>query len=160
MEDMVTKSKTSKPPFEVGYGKPPKNSQFKPGRSGNPKGRPKAGRNLRTDVREVLDMPVSITENGKKKKFPTQLVTVLKLRERALSGDGRALDRLLDLAARYNNDEPPPPADEPLGAEDEEILASYRARYSGTDSSQKDDAGAPKPASGESDPPDGGGVLV
>ena len=28
-------------PYEVGYGKPPKHSQFQKGKSGNPKGRPK-----------------------------------------------------------------------------------------------------------------------
>ena len=27
--------------YEVGYGKPPKHSRFKPGQSGNPKGRPR-----------------------------------------------------------------------------------------------------------------------
>ena len=31
--------------YEVGYGKPPKSTQFKPGRSGNPKGRTKGSRN-------------------------------------------------------------------------------------------------------------------
>ena len=30
---------------EVGYGKPPKAHRFKPGRSGNPRGRPKGSRN-------------------------------------------------------------------------------------------------------------------
>ena len=29
------------PDYAVGYGKPPQHSRFKPGRSGNPKGRPK-----------------------------------------------------------------------------------------------------------------------
>lgn len=29
------------PPYEVGYGRPPKATQFKPGQSGNPKGRPR-----------------------------------------------------------------------------------------------------------------------
>jgi hypothetical protein len=31
--------------YEVGYGKPPVHSRFKPGRSGNPKGRPKGSQN-------------------------------------------------------------------------------------------------------------------
>jgi hypothetical protein len=34
-------SKSSQQNYTVGFGKPPKASQFKPGRSGNPKGRPK-----------------------------------------------------------------------------------------------------------------------
>ena len=32
---------------EVGYGKPPKHTRFKPGQSGNSKGRPKGVRNFR-----------------------------------------------------------------------------------------------------------------
>nr|WP_306262013.1 DUF5681 domain-containing protein [Pararhizobium sp. IMCC21322] len=31
--------------YEVGYAKPPQSSRFKPGMSGNPKGRPKGARN-------------------------------------------------------------------------------------------------------------------
>ena len=27
--------------YEIGYGKPPKQTRFKPGQSGNPRGRPK-----------------------------------------------------------------------------------------------------------------------
>ena len=31
--------------FEVGYGKPPAKTRFRPGQSGNPKGRPKGSKN-------------------------------------------------------------------------------------------------------------------
>jgi hypothetical protein len=34
-----------RPGYEVGYGKPPDATRFQPGRSGNPKGRPKGSRN-------------------------------------------------------------------------------------------------------------------
>ena len=34
-------------PYEVGYGRPPIESRFQPGQSGNPKGRQKRKRNLR-----------------------------------------------------------------------------------------------------------------
>ena len=36
--------------YEVGYGKPPKDSQFKKGESGNKRGRPKGVKNLKTEV--------------------------------------------------------------------------------------------------------------
>ena len=41
--------------YEVGYKKPPKHTQFQPGQSGNPAGRPPKSRNLKRLVDEVLD---------------------------------------------------------------------------------------------------------
>jgi hypothetical protein len=41
-------------PYSVGYGRPPKHTRFKPGRSGNPKGRPRGSRNLSTEMQKVL----------------------------------------------------------------------------------------------------------
>ena len=38
---------------EVGYGKPPKAHQFKPGQSGNPKGRPRGAKSEATILREI-----------------------------------------------------------------------------------------------------------
>ena len=38
--------------YEVGYGKPPVHTQFKPGQSGNPKGRPKGAKNKRPKLNE------------------------------------------------------------------------------------------------------------
>ena len=35
------------PKYEVGYGKPPAGTRFKPGQSGNPAGRPKGSRRNR-----------------------------------------------------------------------------------------------------------------
>ncbi len=40
--------------YEVGYGKPPRHTRFQPGRSGNPRGRPKDTKNLKTDLIEEL----------------------------------------------------------------------------------------------------------
>lgn len=119
--------------YAVGRGKPPEHTRFKPGQSGNPKGRRRGSRSLRTDVKEALQMPIVIMEGGKKKRISTQIGTVLKLREKALRGDGRALDRLLELAARYNDEPIPPSVNEPLTDDDEAILADYRARYAGLD---------------------------
>src|SRR5258708_20178379 len=51
----------SEPPsFAVGYGRPPVHSRFKPGKSGNPKGRAKQSRNMRTIVQQVLTEDIHI----------------------------------------------------------------------------------------------------
>ena len=49
---------------EVGYGKPPKQHQFKPGHSGNPKGRPKAAQNANKLARKILSRPIKVKEGG------------------------------------------------------------------------------------------------
>lgn len=81
--------------YQVGRGRPPKNAQFRPGQSGNPRGRPKGARSFKTDLMEVLKTPVEVTEGGKPKRISTQRASLLRLKEKALKGNERALDRLL-----------------------------------------------------------------
>jgi hypothetical protein len=51
--------------YKVGYKHPPKTAQFQKGKSGNPRGRPKHTRNLKTDLAEELSSRISITVQGK-----------------------------------------------------------------------------------------------
>jgi hypothetical protein len=83
---------------EVGYGKPPKNNQFKKGQSGNPKGRPKGVRNFKTEVEDILRSKVRVTEAGKPKSIGTVKAALIRLKEKALKGDPRVLERLIGLA--------------------------------------------------------------
>ncbi len=55
----------NKPQYEKrGYGKPPKKSQFKPGQSGNPKGRPKGSKSLKSIVERELGKKMTIIIDG------------------------------------------------------------------------------------------------
>jgi hypothetical protein len=112
--------------YAVGYARPPTHSRFQPGQSGNPRGRRKGVRNFATDVKETLQIPVRV-KGEKARKISTQEAALLRLREQALNGDHRALDRLLALASRYN-DEAPALTIGNLSTEDEDILKNYEAR--------------------------------
>jgi hypothetical protein len=48
--------------YQVGYGKPPKHTQFKLGESGNPQGRSKGTKNLKTDLAEELCEKIVVHE--------------------------------------------------------------------------------------------------
>lgn len=118
--------------YAVGYRKPPIHSRFQPGQSGNPAGRSKGVRNLVTDVKRTLMTPVRVKEAGRMRKRSTQEGALMVLREKALQGDGRALDRLLELALRFNNDAADAGPAQALPASDQAILAAYLAECGGT----------------------------
>jgi Family of unknown function (DUF5681) len=81
--------------YAVGWGKPPKHTQFKKGRSGNPKGRPVGRRNFKTDLVEELGTRVEIKERGRRRLLTKQQVIVKQLITRCANGDPAALGRLL-----------------------------------------------------------------
>ena len=113
---------------DAGYGKPPRHSRFKKGQSGNPKGRPKGGRNFSTDVKATLEEPIRVTHHGKSKTVSTQRAALLRLREKALGGDARALDSLIELARLYNDDDEMAEAATRLSATDAGILEAHDAK--------------------------------
>ncbi len=83
----------------VGYGRPPRESQFKPGQSGNPKGRPKGKRSLSTIVDEVLAERVTITRrNGRTAKVSKLQAMLLMAVNKALQGDHRFVGLVMNLA--------------------------------------------------------------
>lgn len=114
----------------VGYGRPPLHSRWKKGESGNRSGRPKGVSNLSSDVKKILKMPVTFfVAGGKKRTQSTQRGALLKIREKALKGDPRALDLLVQLSSRYNDEAPLPLGDRPISSDDDAIVADFLARH-------------------------------
>jgi hypothetical protein len=81
--------------YEVGYGKPPKKSRFKPGTSGNPRGRPVRDRTMLGKIVEgMLDAPVQYREKGRARTGTRREVTLKLLFQQAIKGDVGAADIL------------------------------------------------------------------
>jgi hypothetical protein len=109
----------------TGYGNPPIESQFKPGQSGNPRGRPKGILNFATDLKRTLEAPITLNDGGKTKRVSTQKAVLLRMREKALKGDARALDRLLDFARIFSVG-PTEATTKIVSADDQAILDAFR----------------------------------
>src|SRR5918993_707514 len=75
----------------VGYGSPPVYRQFKPGRSGNPKGRPPGSRNLRSAVEKIFTDKITIREGSKVRKVTRLEAVRLTNLNQALKGDQKAI---------------------------------------------------------------------
>jgi hypothetical protein len=123
--------------YEVGYGRPPEHTQFPPGQSGNPAGRPKGLRNLITDVKSVLAAPVKVKESGHTRTRSTQEATLMVLRDKALRGDGRSIERLVELARLFNSAGDVGTSHQVVTADDQAMLDAYAADITTTATSQK-----------------------
>lgn len=77
--------------YHVGYCKPPKNSQFKKGQSGNSRGRRKGSKNSGTLLANALDEVISIKEGGRSKTITKRAAMFKQVVNKAVSGDLRAI---------------------------------------------------------------------
>lgn len=82
----------------VGYKRPPRATQFKPGQSGNPRGRPRGAKNFATAIEQELLSPVAVNEHGRRKKISKLMAIAKQLVNKAASGDSRAISVLLSEA--------------------------------------------------------------
>ena len=80
--------------YEVGYGKPPKQYQFKPGVSGNRKGRPRGRKNTHTLLNEILSQKITIKENGESMRISKKAALLIQLVNKGVKGDIRAIQTL------------------------------------------------------------------
>lgn len=81
--------------YDVGYGKPPRHTQFKPGASGNPRGRPRRSKNIDTLFEQQLDRLVTVTREGRKARVSVREVIVMNIVKAAANGDARARELVL-----------------------------------------------------------------
>lgn len=84
---------------EIGYGKPPTEQQFKPGQSGNVKGRPKGAKNkhpafgveqLKSTILMEVYNEIEVQEGDGTVTLPKATAIVRKMLDKAVGGDTRA----------------------------------------------------------------------
>jgi hypothetical protein len=113
----------------VGYGQPPVTSRFKPGTSGNPKGRPTGAKNLKTLIREAMTASIPIQEGEKTRRVTRLEGVVLRQIQSALRGNDKSAMAVLKMALQLGFLQDSSESGEiGLSSEDERILDELLAR--------------------------------
>jgi hypothetical protein len=113
--------------YRVGYGRPPKDHRFRPGQSGNRKGRPKGAKNTVTLLREILDRKIEVRTGSTVRKMSVREAMLTRFAESALKGDTKSaaflLQRydMLETAQEHTTGIPTP--------EEQEIIDAFLKTY-------------------------------
>lgn len=112
----VLKRKPAAPvPYEVGYGRPPVQSRFRPGQSGNPRGRPRGSRNrrtipglreekLKTLILEEAYRPITVSDPAGRVTIPMAQAVLRSVAVNAAKGSHRAQRHFTELLAATERD--------------------------------------------------------
>jgi Family of unknown function (DUF5681) len=106
----------------VGYGRPPLHSRFKPGQSGNRKGRPKESVSFASELAEELAEVIADPHGGglctKRRAIAKGLIA------KAITGDAKAAIAVISLSAKL----PESAAEDPRAAHDEAFVQKLNER--------------------------------
>ena len=121
------KQKVPESDEKVGYCRPPRATRFKPGQSGNPRGRPRKPKPIQDLLMAELNRRVMIQENGRERKLPKLELVTKRLVNDAIQGEYPALRLLIDLlrVAEKSSDPNLKRSLGELSMEDRDILARY-----------------------------------
>lgn len=112
----------------VGPGRPPRHSQFRPGQSGNPGGRPRGSMNLQTIIDRELRKVITITENGRSRRLTKHEALVMTLVHLGLKGNHRATELLFRIMAEARANNADKASDEEAVAPDRDTLRRIKQR--------------------------------
>lgn len=81
--------------YKVGYGKPPKHTQFKKGKSGNPSGKSKPKKSIAELIVEEGEKMVAVTENGQQTLVSKMELLAKSVFANAIKGDHKSIALIL-----------------------------------------------------------------
>jgi hypothetical protein len=155
------------PHYEVGYGRPPKATRFKPGQSGNPRGRPKGAKSIPALLEGELNRKLRVREGNRERLLTKRELLVRRLVANGVQKGGRDGELLLRMLASHAADADPASLPQALDAQDEAILRRFMETMPAANRSTKphephptdervssdvSDEAVPEPNPGEEDP--------
>lgn len=128
--------------YEIGYGKPPKRTQFQKGQSGNAKGRPKDSKNTYVLLDDTLSQKITITENGQPVQISKRQAIILQLVNKGVKGELKAINALLPhMLMSDAKDEDKAKILAAMGQDDEKIIQNYLSLIGNFDGVEKETGG-------------------
>lgn len=94
-------AKRKKESYEIGFGKPPKQSQFKKGQSGNRKGRPKRSQRAADLFLNAMLQKISVNENGTRRSMTKLEAALTQAVNKAVAGNPRAMQTLTQMLKTF-----------------------------------------------------------
>ena len=122
--------------YEIGYSKPPRASRFAPGKSGNPKGRPKGSKNLATVVLRESRQRVRVNGPQGSRTVTKLEAAVMQIGNKAAQGELRAARELFNLVQRSEVELGAASSGPSFQEADERVLQSLRRRFEGLSTSE------------------------
>jgi hypothetical protein len=121
---------------DVGYGKPPRANQFKPGKSGNPKGRPRGAKSEATILQDLLQHKIGLSEHGKTRRITLHEAILRRIAEDCLKGNTKSAAFLLN---RYHAMTSNEPDESGLTDDEQSVLETYLKKFQSNLDPNKDD---------------------
>jgi len=128
MEHLKTRSsqeQASGREYDVGYRKPPQHKQFKPGQSGNPRGRPKGSKNESTILHGILHRTIKIQDGGRTRQVTILEAMLTRFAQDSLKGNVKSAAFLLN---RYGALVSGEIQQAELTGDDQTVLEAFMAR--------------------------------
>lgn len=116
------------PSERVGRGHPPRNTRFTPGKSGNPRGRPKGSKSLAEDVRRQMRKTAVVMIDGKPARWTYQELMAQRIAHDAAKGSLKAIELAAKLTGQASGSEPTPATPQEALALDEDAFRRIHER--------------------------------